>query len=290
MPWLQLRISATKKNTEQLSDVLMEAGALAVTLQDAGDQPLLEPGPGETPIWSETIVIGLFNADEDMNAVMRFVESKTGSAFQYKLDPLEDKDWERAWMDNYHPMSFGDRLWIVPSWTPPPDPDAVNILLDPGLAFGTGTHPTTALCLEWLDQHDIYGKEIIDYGCGSGILAIAAALLGAKHVWAIDHDPQALTATLANAEKNNISEKISVGRPHELPEIQADIILANILAGPLMSLAGHLAKHTKTGGNIILSGLLVAQAQEVTDQYRTHYSMHNPVQKEGWVRLDGKKM
>ncbi|MDH5593821.1 MAG: 50S ribosomal protein L11 methyltransferase, partial [Gammaproteobacteria bacterium] len=151
MPWLQLRLSATSENTETLSELLTEAGALAVTLRDAGDTPLLEPGPGETPVWPETIVIGLFEADSNMDRVIQSLSQSTGTKLQYQLEPLEDKDWERAWMDNYHPMSFGQRLWICPSWSTPPQPEAINLMLDPGLAFGTGTHPTTSLCLEWLD-------------------------------------------------------------------------------------------------------------------------------------------
>ena len=289
MPWLQLRLSATSENTETLSELLTEAGALAVTLRDAGDTPLLEPGPGETPVWPETIVIGLFEADSNMDRVIQSLSQSTGTKLQYQLEPLEDKDWERAWMDNYHPMSFGQRLWICPSWSTPPQPEAINLMLDPGLAFGTGTHPTTSLCLEWLDQHDITGLDVIDYGCGSGILAIAAALLGARHVWAIDHDPQALIATQTNAKQNRVQEKITVGRPDELPDLQSNLVLANILAGPLMSLAPVIAEHTKSGGQLVLSGLLEKQALEVSTHYQPWFKMSAPRKKDDWVLLEGKK-
>lgn len=225
-----------------------------------------------------------------MDRVIEFLKESTGDEFQYQLEPLEDKDWERAWMDNYHPMSFGERLWICPSWSEPPQPDAVNIMLDPGLAFGTGTHPTTSLCLEWLDQHDVSGLEVIDFGCGSGILAIAAAMLGAKHVWAIDHDPQALIATRSNATQNHVEAKITVGRPDELPDLESELVLANILAGPLMSLAPILATHTKSGGQLILSGLLAKQAREVTEHYQPWFKMEPPHQKEDWILLEGKKI
>ncbi|MDH5435276.1 MAG: 50S ribosomal protein L11 methyltransferase [Gammaproteobacteria bacterium] len=289
MPWLQLKLSTASEKTESLSDLLTQAGALAVTLHDAGDTPLLEPGPGETPIWPETIIIGLFEADCNMDHVLQLIKNSEGNDLQYQLEPLEDKDWERAWMDNYHPMSFGKRLWICPSWTKPPQPDAINLMLDPGLAFGTGTHPTTSLCLEWLDEHDVTGLEVIDYGCGSGILAIAAALLGAKQVWAIDHDPQALMATQANAIKNQVAERITVGRPDELPELKSQLILANILAGPLISLAPVLAEHTKSNGQLVLSGLLAKQAAEVTEHYQPWFTMKAPRQKEDWVLLEGTK-
>ena len=289
MPWLQLRLSATSENTETLSELLTEAGALAVTLRDAGDTPLLEPGPGETPVWPETIVIGLFEADSNMDRVIQSLSQSTGTKLQYQLEPLEDKDWERAWMDNYHPMSFGQRLWICPSWSTPPQPEAINLMLDPGLAFGTGTHPTTSLCLEWLDQHDITGLDVIDYGCGSGILAIAAALLGARHVWAIDHDPQALIATQTNAKQNRVQEKITVGRPDELPDLQSNLVLANILAGPLMALAPVVAEHTKSGGQLVLSGLLEKQALEVSTHYQSWFKLSAPRKKDDWVLLEGKK-
>ncbi len=176
MPWIQLKLNTTGSQAEDLSDALVESGAVSVTFQDTHDNPVFEPLPGETLLWGDTDVIGLYDAETDMAEVVAILEQHPllGSGFRHKIEQLEDKDWEREWMDNFHPMRFGERLWICPSWRDVPDPDAVNVMLDPGLAFGTGTHPTTALCLQWLDGLDLAGKTVIDFGCGSGILAIAA--------------------------------------------------------------------------------------------------------------------
>ncbi|MEE3119139.1 MAG: 50S ribosomal protein L11 methyltransferase, partial [Pseudomonadota bacterium] len=187
MPWIQLQIPADPDNADQLEDLLMELGADAVSMEDAADQPLYEPDPGTTPLWSQTTVTGLFQSDRDIEQLCADVRDAWHQATQQTLPEIdvtlvEDKDWERAWMDDFHPLKFGERLWIVPSWHDAPDPDAANLMLDPGLAFGTGTHPTTALCLEWLDGQDVQGKQVTDYGCGSGILGLAALLLGADHV------------------------------------------------------------------------------------------------------------
>jgi ribosomal protein L11 methyltransferase len=188
-------------------------------------------------------------------------------------------------MKNFHPIQFGDRLWICPSWLEAPEPNAINIMLDPGLAFGTGTHPTTALCLNWLDGVDLTGKTVIDYGCGSGILAIAAALLGATRVIGVDIDPQALEATRENAKRNNV--KVETYLSGDCPSIQADVLLANILAGPLQSLAPQFASLTRPGADIVLSGILHTQAQTVADAYGTWFNMNPAMQKEDWVRIDG---
>ncbi|MCK4708179.1 MAG: 50S ribosomal protein L11 methyltransferase, partial [Gammaproteobacteria bacterium] len=195
MPWLQLKLDTHHEHAERISDLLSELGAVAVTFEDASDQPIFEPDPGETRLWNSTRVIGLFAADTDMEGITNSLTSHVTPELMHHLhiDPLEDKDWERAWMDNFKPIRFGKKLWICPSWHTPSDTDAVNIMLDPGLAFGTGTHPTTRLCLEWLDEHAV-PQEVIDYGCGSGILAIAAAKLGAEQIECIDTDPQALEA------------------------------------------------------------------------------------------------
>jgi ribosomal protein L11 methyltransferase len=181
MPWIQLKLNTTGAHAEDLSDALMEAGAVSITFQDTHDTPVFEPLPGETRLWGDTDVIGLFDAESDMHDVVAILEQHPllGAGFTHKIEQLEDKDWEREWMDNFHPMRFGERLWICPSWREVPDANAVNVMLDPGLAFGTGTHPTTSLCLQWLDGLDLTGKTIIDFGCGSGILAIAALKLGA---------------------------------------------------------------------------------------------------------------
>ncbi|MEW6692942.1 MAG: 50S ribosomal protein L11 methyltransferase, partial [Pseudomonadota bacterium] len=206
-----------------------------------------------------------------------------GGAWGY----VEDQDWERAWMDQFQPLRFGEKLWIVPSWIEAPDAEAVNILLDPGLAFGTGTHPTTALCLEWLDGADMAGKTVLDYGCGSGILAIAALKLGATDAWGIDIDPQALTATRDNAARNGIeASRLHTGLPGALPkDALFDVLLANILMGPLIELAPTLTGHVRPGGRLVLSGLLGEQAEEVMAAYAADFDFDPPALKEGWARL-----
>ena len=289
MPWLQLKLASTPEAAQRLSDLLSEAGALAVTLQDAADQPLYEPPPGATPLWLQTWVTGLFDADADMEAVLAGLHAAMGQQepLPYAISPLEDKDWEREWMDNYHPMRFGTRLWICPSWRQPPDAGAVTVMLDPGLAFGTGTHPTTALCLEWLDAHDVAGRHIIDYGCGSGILAVAAARLGAQQVWAVDHDPQALHATALNAEKNAVSTLVHTVLPNDLPHPPTDIMLANILAGPLIELAPLFAELTRPGGAIVLSGILNSQADAVMRRYQAWFDMSSAIERDEWMCLSG---
>lgn len=295
MPWLQLTFEITPEDAEHFSDLLTRAGASAITLQDSADQPLYEPPPGETPLWSRTRVIGLFEATVDVDNIVEQIRQALSPEPlpDWRVSPLEDKDWEREWMDNFKPMAFGERLWIVPSWTTPPKPDATNILLDPGLAFGTGTHPTTALCLQWLDEHsrtvNFQYDEVIDYGCGSGILAIAAALLGANHVWAVDNDPQALIATRDNAEKNGVTHCIEAILPDALPDIPVPLLLANILAGPLMALAENFARHVSPCGYIVLSGILNEQAEQVSACYEPWFVMDPPVCQEEWIRLTGKR-
>jgi ribosomal protein L11 methyltransferase len=292
MPWLQLTFETTPDDAEKFSDLLSEAGANAVTFLDSADQPLYEPPVGETPLWSRTRIIGLFDANANMEAVLEYIRQAIDPKPlpDHRISPLEDKDWEREWMDNFKPMPFGERLWIVPSWTEAPHPEAINILLDPGLAFGTGTHPTTDLCLQWLDEHGAAHDEVIDYGCGSGILAVAAAKLGAQHVWAVDNDPQALIATRDNAEKNNVAGNISAVLPDALPDLQTPLLLANILAQPLMEFAERFATHVTPGGHIVLSGILAEQAQQVTACYAPWFAMESPFHKDEWVRLSGRRL
>ncbi|MGB4344068.1 MAG: 50S ribosomal protein L11 methyltransferase [Moraxellaceae bacterium] len=289
MSWLQLKIDTTKAQAPVLEELLETLGAAAVLMEDSADQPLLEPPPGATPLWDATRVIGIFTVDSEMDAIIEFLEGQLGEALPpHRVEVLEDKDWVRAWMDHYHPMRFGDRLWVVPSWTPPPQPDAVNLLLDPGLAFGTGTHPTTALCMEWLDSLDLQGKTVIDYGCGSGILAVAALLLGAKEAWCVDNDPQALTATRNNAEHNGVGERVHVFMPDDMPDMQADVIVANILAGPLAMLAPVMAAHSHAGTHIALSGIIRPQVDELREVYGEWFDMDGlAIKEEDWCRLSG---
>ena len=291
MAWLKFTLHSDTGHAEKISDALEELGAQAVTMIDAEDQPLFEPLPGETPLWANLEITGLFDADIDTAQLIQHLGAQLPENIvaSHRLEPLEDKDWSRVWMDDYHPMQFGERVWIVPSWCEPPQTDAVNILLDPGLAFGTGTHPTTSLCLQWLDGQSLSGKQVLDYGCGSGILAIAAAKLGAEKITAIDIDPQALQATQDNAQRNHVSELISTHLPMDLPDAGYDMVLANILAGPLAELADLLCAALRPGGSLVLSGILAEQADNVATAYRRHCDISDPVQQGDWIRLSGVK-
>lgn len=289
MDWLRVTLDTDHDHTDAVSEALEAAGASAVTLEDAGDQPILEPGPGETPLWSQVRVVGLFTADSDTAAlkIQLAQQLSTDIIDSLRIEPLEDRDWSRAWMDRFEPMCFGERVWIIPSWCDAPDANAVNILLDPGLAFGTGTHPTTSLCLQWLDANAPEGKTVMDYGCGSGILAIAAGKLGAREVWAIDNDPQALQATRDNAERNQVS--IQVGLPGQIPEQTFDVVIANILAGPLAELAPLLCGLLKPGGQLVISGLLPEQQANMCTAYQDCCPLTEATEQEGWLRLAGQR-
>ena len=289
MAWIQFIFDSTPDKADHLSDLLSECGSSAVTFQDNEDQPIYEPEIGTTPLWAATNVIALFDAETNTDLIIQMLAGMLApdTVPNYRIEAVEDKDWVREWMDNFHPMQFGERLWICPSWHTPPNENAVNIMLDPGLAFGTGTHPTTALCLNWLDQADVKDKVVIDYGCGSGILAIAAALLGAKKVIGVDTDPQALEATQANAERNGVT--IDTYLPDDCPDITSDLLLANILAGPLQSLSERLAGLTKAGASIVLSGVLDTQAADVSQSYQPWFDMEDAVLKEEWTRIVGQK-
>ncbi len=291
MPWLQITIETQQDQAERLAEVLHDAGAAAVTLQDAADQPLFQLEPGDSPLWVNTHVIGLFAADGDAAAILARLQSDAAQTTPLRatVTLLPDQDWERAWMDQFHPLRFGNRLWVCPRWHTPPDPAAVNVMLDPGLAFGTGTHATTALCLEWLDGEDLADQTVIDFGCGSGILAIAAAKLGAAEVWAVDHDPQALLATRDNAAVNGVETAITVCSAENLTATHADVVLANILAAPLISLAPRFARLLPPGGRVVLSGILAEQAEEVLENYRAWFTMAPITVREGWVRAHGRR-
>jgi ribosomal protein L11 methyltransferase len=293
MSWIQILIDANLDDAESFEDALLNLGSLAVTLQDAADQPLYEPPIGSTPLWQRTRVIGLFETNTNIDLICAALHNQF-TAFDdtlYRIEIVEDQAWERAWMANFKPIQCGARLWICPSWCDIPDKQAVNLMLDPGLAFGTGTHPTTHLCLQWLDGLYLKNKTLVDYGCGSGILAIAGLLLGTTHATAIDNDPQALIATRDNAERNHIDEKkLTVIYPREIPEkLQSDVLVANILAQPLIDLASNICALLKSGGDIALSGILEDQTQAVMQAYKPWIDWQAPTIKEGWVRLSGKK-
>lgn len=294
MPWLQIRLHTVPDLVPTLEDTLLECGAMVVTFEDIHDDPVYEPELNTTPLWKHTKVTGLFEADADIEQIKPILEHKQESLqtdLQIKIEILEDKDWEREWMDSYHPIQFGNRLWVCPSWREVPDANAVTLMLDPGLAFGTGTHPTTALCLNWLDSIDCNDKTIIDYGCGSGILGIAGLLLGATKMIGIDIDPQAVEATQNNAVRNNISpDKYEVQLPPFDSQQQADIVVANILAGPLAQLAPTLSALVKPEGQLALSGILASQAQEVVDAYTPWFRIDSVTEKEEWVRIVATRM
>ncbi len=292
MSWLQFSVQTNKAHAEEIELALENAGAMSITATDAADQPLLEPGPGETPLWDQLIITGLFPGDVVREDVLASIikASNIEQAEQIHIETLADQQWTRSWMDHFKPMPFGKRLWVCPQGYEPPDPEAVNMRLDPGLAFGTGTHPTTALCLHWLDAQPLQGLKVLDYGCGSGILAIAAVLLGADQVWAVDNDEQALIATHDNAVKNNVSDRITGYLPDALAnDIRVDLCIANILAGPIMSLAPRLAQHVRPGGMVVVSGILQEQADEVQQCYQQWFNMKPAVSKEGWVLLQGQR-
>lgn len=290
MKWLQFHFFPATAQQESLEDALLAAGALSITYQDGADQPILEPALHETPLWDRLILTALFPGDADSAEILD--ATAAGISFplpEYRMEKLEDRDWSREWMDNFHPMPFGERLWVCPSWCAPPQPDAINLLLDPGLAFGTGTHPTTALCLKQLDGMDLRGKTVIDFGCGSGILAIAALLLGAETAVGIDIDPQALDASRANAETNHIpAEKLALYLAGQEPVVcRADLVLANILAGPLVALAERLMAQLGADGELILSGLLAEQQEEVIAAYPL--LSFTATTDQGWACLRGRR-
>jgi len=298
--WLQFVFDTTKEQVPALEDALLELGALSVTLQDnipdtGVDEPIYEPTRGETPLWQQTKLLALFDADTDADAVAAGLIASFGPLPTWRAEILADQAWERTWMDDFKPMQFGQRLWICPSWAEPPEPEAVVLRLDPGLAFGTGTHPTTALCLRWLDQQPLAGCTVLDYGCGSGILAIAALLLGADKAIAVDNDPQALIATRDNAERNGIDpERLAICLPEAIDQYMtpasADVTLANILAGPLQQLAPELTRLTRSGGWVVLSGILAEQANTVALAYRQAFAMHGPTLSGDWARMEGEKI
>lgn len=294
MPWLQVRIPTKPEHTEILEDSLLLAGCQAVTLLDSKDEPVFEPVRGTTPLWNHTTVQGLFESDVDAEELVSKLqllisENQLGTG-PVVTEILEDKDWEREWMGNFQPIQCGDRLWIVPSWIESPNPSAVNLKLDPGLAFGTGTHPTTFLCLQWLDAHVKGSEEVLDYGCGSGILGLASLLLGAKSMDGLDIDPQALVATRSNGDTNGIdsaSYRVTT-EPGELSN-QYDLVVANILAGPLCDLSEDICQRLKPDCPLVLSGILEHQVDTVIAAYEKWIRFDPVVTKDGWVCLTGQR-
>ncbi|HEB99044.1 MAG TPA: 50S ribosomal protein L11 methyltransferase, partial [Thiotrichales bacterium] len=289
MPWWQIELEAGAADPQRLADFLQAQGAISVTLTDAADQPLFEPEPGTTPLWSATRITALFELETAPGILREALAEQFGASLAERAreSVLEDQDWERVWLERFRPMRFGQRLWVCPAGQRPrAEPDPVIVDLDPGLAFGTGTHPTTALCLEWLDAHPPAGHAVLDYGSGSGILAVAALKLGAERLWAVDIDPQALQSTRDNATRNGVEGGLSVGLPDALPaDAVFDLLLANILANPLIELAPALAGRVKPGGDILLSGILAQQAEAVRTAYAPWFALDDAVAREDWVRI-----
>lgn len=289
--FLELVVETLREHAQAAEDALFAAGAVAVTLQDAADAPVLEPGPGETPLWPSLRAVGLFDGATDRGAALGRLSTALGiDRRRIEVREIADRPWEREWLRDFRPMRFGQRLWICPGGQRVEERDAVVLELDPGLAFGTGTHPTTALCLEWLDAARLCGASVLDYGCGSGILALAALKLGARHATAVDNDPQALLATRENAVRNGLADRITVLPPADLSETPCDIVLANILAGPLIELAPRIAAQVVAGGAVVLAGLLDEQEEAVAAAYRPWFDIHMWTRRTGWTVLSGSRL
>lgn len=290
MPWQQIKVNTTPEHSDAIETSLLEFGAVSISFLDAEDQAVFQLEPGGTILWEETVVVALFENTADLSSCIKFLSSHENVKNQQSLviEKIEDQDWERAWMDDFNAMQFGAKLWICPSWQTPPEPDAVNIMLDPGMAFGSGTHATTSLCLQWLEQADLENAIVIDYGCGSGVLAIASILLGAKYAYGVDNDPQAVLATVDNSGRNNLDESvISAYLPDQLPSVIADVLMANILCAPLLELSSLLASLVKSNGSIVLSGILEEQTDLIIDQYSQWFDLAAPAIEDGWVRING---
>lgn len=291
MPWLQVKVSTDPAHATAVEEALSAAGALSVTFEDAGDAPILEPAAGDMPLWSATRVVALFGAEvarESITAALSALGDEAAPAPVF--ESLPDREWTRAWLDDWRPLRFGHRLWVAPLEADVHEPGAVVVRLDPGLAFGTGTHATTALCLEWLEGLALAGARVLDLGCGSGILAIAALRLGARAAHAVDLDPQALEATRANAARNEVGERLTTGDIDQLGSGPYDVIVANILAGPLVQAAATLAGLQAPGARLALAGILAEQADEVIAAYGRWYTLAVGAAREGWVRIDGERL
>jgi len=288
MPWLQVKVESDPERAPAVEEALNAAGALSVTLEDGGDVPLLEPDPGQMPLWAATRVVALFDADVERDTVAEALAHLDDAEAQAPVfEQLPDREWSRAWLDDWEPMRFGDHLWVAPLESPVDDPAATVVRLDPGLAFGTGTHATTALCLRWLETRAPTGRSALDFGCGSGILAIAALLLGARRAHGIDVDPQALEASRANARTNAVSAYLTLAEGDTPVGGPFDIVVANILAGPLIQAAPALAAQQSPGGVIALAGVLREQAEDVIAAFATYYTLAEVDDEDGWVLLSG---
>ena len=289
--WIQIKLRTTNQSADTIAELLEQLGALAVSYTDAEDSPILEPKPGERRLWPNTEVTGLLEQGTDPKPILAVLKQLLGDHIPMVATSLEDKNWIRAWMDQFKPLKFGQHLWICPSWLSVDEKDSVVVMLDPGLAFGTGTHPTTSLCLSYLDSLDLKDKDVLDYGCGSGILAIAALKLGAKSATGVDIDEQALIASKENAKRNGVEDKLQLvmGTDKKLDLPQFPITVANILAGPLAELEPIIASLTQSGGKLALSGILTEQADSVIEAYSKDFVMNKVKDLDGWALLTGTK-
>ncbi len=291
MPWLSLKLAADQEAAEVLADALMDAGALSVSIEDrdagtAEEAPQFgEPGLADPKAWARNWVVALLEAGADLPGL--FAQLGLAADHEHQVERVEEQDWVRLTQSQFDPIPISRRLWIVPSWHDAPDPEAITLVLDPGLAFGTGSHPTTRLCLQWLEAHLAGGESVLDYGCGSGILAIAAVKLGAGQVVGVDVDTQAVTASRDNAERNQVEARFHL--PDSAPAGQFDVLVANILTNPLKALMPLLAARVRPGGRIALSGILAEQAEEVMAIYGQSFTMRPWRDAEGWVCLEGIK-
>lgn len=291
MSWRQFVMDLGALPAPEVEQVFLRNGAHAVTFSDAGDAPVLEPLPGETPLWPRTRITGLFSGAQDFRELSADLKRsfRLADLPAHRIEHLEDRAWEREWREHVRPMRFGRRLWVCPGDGLVPE-DAVVVRLEPGLAFGTGTHPTTALALEWLDGLDLAGKRVLDFGCGSGILAIAGLRLGARNAVACDIDPQAVTATLENARRNEVDNRLTATLDAGTPAGAFDVVLANILSGTLIDSAPTIAGHLAEGGQLLLSGILEEQADAVRSAYGGRVAFDTPALRESWVRLTGRRV
>ncbi len=298
MSWIELLVAS--RYPECAEEVLLAQGAVSVTMTDAADEPVLEPAPGATPLWQHTLTRGLFAQETDLEQVRAVLREllPDGAGLVFEQHTVRDQDWIKAWLQHAKPMRFGTGdapgLWICPSGHQIDEAGATVVQLDPGMAFGTGTHPSTALCLQWLALHDLAGKRVLDYGCGSGILAIAALKRGAAHADAVDIDPQALIATQGNAELNQVARQLRCAGVAQFTEQAVDeavdIVLANILARPLMQLAPLFAQRLRGGGRIVLAGVLQSQADEVRGAYAPWFVFDEDALQDGWACLSGRRL
>ncbi|BCL74749.1 ribosomal protein L11 methyltransferase [Jeongeupia sp. HS-3] len=294
MPWQELRITTDSKHSEALSDALFDLGVLSVSIEDAAagtdaEKPIFgEPGEPVDQMWDHSVVVAHLSDEMDPQLTVAAAANAIGiAAPAFEIVTVEDQDWVRLTQSQFDPIPISKRLWITPTWHESPDPDAINIVLDPGLAFGTGSHPTTRLCLQWLDANIAGGETVLDYGCGSGILAIAAKKVGAGETHGVDIDPQAMVASNQNAEQNGV--EIVFFLPDAAPTGEYDVVVANILTNPLKALAPMLASRVKVGGRIALSGILAEQADDVITIYSAWFDFATPNEAEGWVCLSGRK-